>query len=281
MASSQVFVEEFTTICRNFYDSCQNSEPIKIYQHLLTLFDSCVAKDGQVWLNLTREDLQLPHPSTSAYSDLIALYQSIGFDAAGKMLYPETYVQYCQIKNEMRKQAHEEGQRKRLENLYAKLSESHKSIGSAPERMSLLDTFLFNHTTTGAGAFVLGLEQFVYQQSRTDETVEWKIESFQFVETGIRQFETAAVKLLKELQCDHRIDGNEIIWTLNLTRLECLQIELKLYSFAKPFRKHVRGSGHIFVTKSKRTLVEPYDLGSYITWIGGYVQSTILRSLFV
>jgi hypothetical protein len=281
MASSQEYLENFATICRDFYESCQSSEPNENYRNLLTLFDSCVFKKNEIWLNLSREDMDLPHPSTSAYSDLIALYQSIGFDAAGRMVHPETYIQYTQIKNKMRESAHEEGQRRRLENLYAQLRESHKATESVQERMNALEAFLLGYTTTGAGAFILGLEQFVFKQSRTDEIVEWRIESFQFVETGIQQFEAASVQVLKDLQCEHRIDGDNIIWTLNLTRLECLQIELKLYSYAKPFRKHVRGSGHLSVTSKKRNTVEPYNLGAYITWIGGYVQSAILRSLFV
>jgi hypothetical protein len=185
-----------------------------------------------------------------------------------------------QIKNECRNQVHEKGQKNRLDRLYTTLQTGYKSKLNSKERQERLEFFLTAfHSKTGAGPFIVAIEELLYRQSRSTQYVEWRVESFQFVETGIKDFDATAIELLQNLHCEFKLDEHCITWKCHLDRLECLYLELLIFAYARPIRAKVRAAG-TFSFQTVRSIPEKTDFQSYLLWIKGYIQSSVLRSIY-
>ncbi|KAJ3272863.1 hypothetical protein HDV01_005186 [Terramyces sp. JEL0728] len=272
---SEEYKKKFAALCTEFYESCQDNPTQETsLHHFFTLFDSCKSKDSKVHLDFERQDLHLPLPATSQYQQIIEYYLSVGFDSKGEMIYPQEFVTYLKIKNDTRARVHDEGQLRRLAELELVL-QSDLTCNLSP--IEALDDFLSNYNSVGSQSFISGLQLFLYTQSKTSRQVEWEIEDLQLVETGIPQFYTKVVELLRILKCRHSRLQQRTSWICDFDYISLVNYELKVYSSAT--RSLVRPCGTLITTARERGINEKDDWGS-LFWTCSYSIKSFFVHLF-
>ncbi|KAI8898142.1 hypothetical protein BC833DRAFT_590935 [Globomyces pollinis-pini] len=266
----QLYQQTFDRLCRQYYESCQSNTPSNL-NYLLTAFDSCIKKDG-IFLDLAGQNANLPQPSTSDYSDFIDHYRSIGFDSQGRMIYPEDYSVYVQIKNTARSDVHASGQLQRLALLDRAITSSQIQTSISPSES--LNQFITIHKSLGSSGFLLGLGQFLLTQSYSDNVIEWTVDVAHFVETGIIGFEETSIQLLRDLQCTVKKETTNVVIRISLAKLQCTELELLLHPQLWTMKKHARPVGKVVTLDETRQCSNNY--GGYLTWC-----SLSLKAFFI